>query len=430
MTPAQSWPAQFAARLTGQEPPAPPWGQRTVGPAPDLQRRLHPQPGAGEQVAVVLGAGGSFGPDIVRALQAQGFGLVVGTDLQLTYRVPGALYRQVDLADPGATRALLAEVWDLSEEFGVGAQVVLDLATIQTTPSGQVDRGSLEVGKQALVEALAQAPGDIALFHMSTAEVYGAPPGAPYREEHVKAPFNDYGREKLREEVVVLGGHGRTTRGGGTLRVVALRSWTICMVETDADGRVLEARNYNDPITYVAERLARAGVRTPVVDPALRGQFHLGEEVAEVAVLLVTEPPDSATWGRAFNVTGRAAGHGAIRDVLFEVFTESGPAADRPWWSAPVGLVLHSGRLPRRALVGLAWVLEHSGGALGARDMGARLPFLYRSTDLDATALRQALGHRLVEPEGGSTLDAVRRLSLGLRDGGPNALNQRRYDLY
>jgi nucleoside-diphosphate-sugar epimerase len=428
MTPAQAWTGQFAARLTGQEPPAPPWGQRTVGPAPDLQRRLRPEPGAADQVAVVLGAGGSFGPDIVRALQHQGFGLVIGTDLRLTYRVPGALYRRVDLADPDATRAFLDEVWDLAGELGATAQVVLDLATIQTTPTEQVDRGSLEVGKRALIDALAEAPGDIALFHMSTAEVYGAPPCAPYREDHEKAPFNDYGREKLREEVVVLGGHGRATRGGGTLRVVALRSWTICMVETDADGQVVEARNYNDPITYVAERLARAGVRTPVVDPELRGQFHLGEEVAEVAVLLVTEPPDSPAWGRAFNVTGQAAGHGAIRDVLFEVFTES--RADRPWWSRPVGLALHSGRLPRRALVGLAWAAEHAGGAFGARDMGARLPFLYRSTDLDATALQAVLAHRLSQPEGGSTLDAVRRLSLGFRNGGPDALNQRRYDLY
>jgi hypothetical protein len=112
------------------------------------------------------------------------------------------------------------------------------------------------------------------------------------------------------------------------------------------------------------------------------------------------------------------------------VFTESGPPVDRPWWSGPVSLALRSGRLPRRALVGLAWVAEHAGGAFGARDMGARLPFLYRSTDLDATALQEVLAHRLSQPAGGSTLEAVRRLSLGLRNGGPDALNQRRYDLY
>ena len=423
------WAQLMIERLPGVEPPAPPWGQRVVGPAPDLGRRLSPEPGARAQVAIVMGAGGAVGPDVVRALQHQGYGLVVGTDLRLTYRVPGAAYRQVDLADPAAVRGFLHDVWALAAELGATAEVVLDLATIQTTPTEAVDRGSLEVGKAALVEILAEAPGDVRLFHMSTAEVYGAPPGAPYREDHVKAPFNDYGREKLREEVAVLGGHGRATRGG-TLRVVALRSWTIAMVETDESGRVVEARNYNDPITYVAERLARAGVRTPVVDPDLRGQFHLGEEVAEVAVLLVTEPPDSACWGQALNVTGQAAGHGEIRDVLYEVFTEPGTPAAHPWWSRPVALALRSGRLPRRALTGLGWLLEHSGGALGARDMGARLPFLYRSTDLDATALRAVLGDRLSQPDGGTTLEAVRRLSVGLRDGGPHALNQRRYDLY
>lgn len=422
------WARTLAALIAGVEPAEPPWGQRVVGPAPALAARLMPLPELADQVVVVLGAGGSFGPDVVRACQSMGAGLVVGTDVQLTYRVPGAVYRRVDLADPDRVRDFLADLWQLAARVGARAQLVVDLATIQTTPTAAVDRRSLEGGKAALLEALAGAPGDVAVFHMSTAEVYGAPPGAPYREEHAKAPFNDYGREKLREEQVMLSGHGRPTRGG-TLRVVALRSWTIGMVETDGSGRVVETRNYNDPIMYVAERLARAGIRTPVVAEDLLGTFHLGEEVAEVAVTLLTEPADSGVWGRVFNVTGRPAGHGPIRDVLFEVFSER-PAGPRPWWGAPVGLVLRRGRLPRRSLQGLAWLAERAGGALGARDMAARLPFLYRSTHLDASALKEAVGHRLSDPAGGDTLEAVRRISVGLRDGGPDAVNQRRYDLY
>gem|GEM_PF-4150668 len=417
------------ATLPGDEPASPAWGSRAVGDAPDLRRRLTAQPADGDVLAVVLGAGGSFGPDVVRALSYRGVAAVVGADVQLTYRVPGAVYRAVDLANPDAVRGFVADVGDVAAALGLRPSLVMDLATVQTTPTTDVDRGGLEVGKRALVEALTGAPGDVALFHMSTAEVYGAPPGAPYREDHPKAPFNAYGREKLAEEQAVLAGDGRPTRGG-TLRVVALRSWTICMVETDTDGRVVEARNYNDPIVYVSQRLARAGVRVPVVDPALRGTFHLGEEVAEVAVVLATEPADSPVWGRAFNVTGRPAGHGEIRDVLYEVFTEFGLPADRPWWSGPARVALRSGRLPRRLLTGLAAVLERAGGAMGARDMAARLPFLYRSTDLDASALRQAVGHRLSDPQGGSTLEATRRLCLGFRDGGSDAVNQRRYDLY
>jgi hypothetical protein len=95
-----------------------------------------------------------------------------------------------------------------------------------------------------------------------------------------------------------------------------------------------------------------------------------------------------------------------------------------------VGLALRRGQLSRRGLQGVAWLAERVGGAFGARDMAARLPFLYRSTDLDASALQGVLGHRLSDPAGGDTLEAVRRISLGLRDGGPDAVNQRRYDLY
>ena len=81
-------------------------------------------------------------------------------------------------------------------------------------------------------------------------------------------------------------------------------------------------------------------------------------------------------------------------------------------------------------LEALAWLAERAGGAFGARDMAARLPFLYRSTDLDSSALRAAVGHRLSDPAGGDTLEAVRRIAVGLLEGGPEALNQRRYDLY
>jgi dTDP-4-dehydrorhamnose reductase len=429
VTPAAGWSRLFTEQLPGQEPPAPPWGQRPVGPAPDLASRLAADPESAGRVAIVLGAGGAFGPDVVRALQYHGVGLVIGADVMLTYPVPGAVYRHVDLADSAALERFLGSVWALAAGLGVRADLMVDLATIQTTPTAAVDRQSLEAGKQALLDVLARAPGDMAVFHMSTAEVYGAPPGAPYREEHTKAPFNAYGREKLREEQVMLAGHGRATAGGGAIRVVALRSWTIGMVETDADGRVVETRNYNDPIMYVAERLARAGIRTPVVDVDLLGTFHRGEEVAEAAVVLLTEPAESAAWGRVFNVTGRPAGHGAIRDVLFEVFTAV-PPGPRPWWAGPAGVALARGRLPRRGLEALAWVAERAGGAFGARDMAARLPFLYRSTHLDPTALRAAVGNRLSDPQGGDTLEAVRRIALGLRDGGPDALNQRRYDLY
>ncbi|HJL19608.1 MAG TPA: NAD-dependent epimerase/dehydratase family protein [Sandaracinaceae bacterium LLY-WYZ-13_1] len=411
--------------LPGRPPPAPPWGQRLCYDAPALEARLAPDEACREEVAVVLGAGGAFGPDVVRGLVRRGLGLVVGADVQLSYPVPGVVYRRVDLADPRALDRFLGDVWALARERGLRPGPVFDLSTIQTSPRRDADRDALEHGKASLVDVLCRGEGDRRLFFMSTAEIYGAPPGAPYREDRTPAPFNAYGRAKQREERDVLDGHDRRTRRG-RLRVVALRSWTIAMVETAPDGAVVEARNYNDPIVFVAQALARAGVRVPVTDPSLLGTFHLGEEVAEVAVKLGCAPPDAPTWGRAFNQTGRPASHGAIRDVLYDVFADAGDA--RPPWGPLAARALAGGRLPERAIERLARALERTGGLLGARDVAGRLPFLYRSTHLDTTALTEALGDALREP--GDTREAVRRLATGLLEGGPHALNQRRYRSY
>lgn len=415
-----------AVKALGEAPPAPPWGSRPVGPSPALAARLSPEPGAEREVAVVLGAGGALGPDIVRGLRLRGTGAVVGADRQLTYPVEGAVYRDVDVSSARELRRLFEGVERAADGAGLVLGPVVDLSTVQTSPNEEADRRSLERGKHALAEVMCERAGDVRLFYMSTAEVYGSPEGAPYREDHAKEPFNAYGREKLREEETLLGAHGRRTRGG-TLHVVALRSWTICMVETDAGGRVVETRNYNDPIVAVAERLSRIGVRVPVVDPSLRAQFHLGEEVTEVAVRLACAAPGAPTWGRAFNCSGRAATHGEIRDAAYDVFAERPQPAPR--W-APLLRRAVPGRLPRSGILAAAQLLERLGGLAGARDVGARLPFLYRSTDLDSSALRGALGDRLTAPEGGSTVEAVQRLALGLRDGGAHAVNQRRYHLY
>jgi len=415
--------------LPGQAPPAPSWGQQVVGHNPELARRIQRDAAAAGELTVVLGAGGAFGPDVVRAQLLRGAGAVVGVDVQLTYRVEGATYRFVDLADPDAIVTFFRGVREYARGRGLALGTVYDLSTVQTSPRGGGDRAGLSAGKAGLLAALAESDGDQRLFFMSTAEVYGAPEGAPYREDHAKRPFNAYGRAKWADEQQIMAAHGSATRGG-RLWCVALRSWTIVMVDTDAAGRVAAARNYNDPFIAVAERLGRAGVRVPVVDPRLRGQFHFSEEVAEVAVRLGSKPARAATWGRPFNCTGRAADHGRIRDICFDVFTAAGGAGDNPWWAVPTRMALRRGRLPRRALEWTALGLERLGGLLGARDLAARLPFLYRSTDMDSSALQDALAGELTEPAGSATEDAVRRLALGIRNGGPNALNFRRYRSY
>ncbi len=419
--------------LPGIEPAAPRWGQEPVRPTPELLRRIDPVPSARQQLVVVLGAGGAFAPDVLNALLLHGTGCVIGVDVQLTYPVDastvgeGAGYRTVDLRDGRALIDFFRDVRRYAAERELVFDTVYDLSTVQTSPAEGDDRAGLREGKAALLEALRETDGDARLFFMSTAEVYGAPEGAPYAEDHIKQPFNTYGRAKWKEEQQVMAAHGDDT-WAGALSCVALRCWTICMVNVDARGEIRSTRNYNDPMIAVAERLGRAGVRVPVVDPDLRAQFHFSEEVAETAVLLGSSPPSAPTWGHAFNCPGVATTHGRLRDLCHEVFGDND--APRPWWAAPINLLLRRDRLPRGALELTTRALEAAGGLLGARDIAARLPFFYRSTDIDSTAIRRALADRLTEPGGSSAEEALRRLATGILRGGPDALNFRRYRMY
>ena len=67
---------------------------------------------------------------------------------------------------------------------------------------------------------------------------------------------------------------------------------------------------------------------------------------------------------------------------------------------------------------------------LGATRFGERLPFLYRSTHIDGGDLRAVLGPMLSHPDGSHSEDAVRALCQGLRKGGQDALNIKRYAMY
>ena len=414
--------------IPGSPPPSPCWGQEMVQAGPELKRRIKIRPGAEAEAVIVLGAGGAFAPELLHSLRLQGTGLIIGLDVQLTYVIEGVTYRNVDLCDFKGVRKFFSALESVLSERELKLTTIYDLSTTQTSPTSQKDREILSQGKEGLLDVLCESESDIRLLFMSTAEVYGAPEGAPYNEEHCKRPFNAYGRHKLYEEEQVLKAHNRQTRGG-TLKTAALRCWTICMVNVDEDGEVLSTRNYNDPFVMVAQKLSSAGVRVPVIGRNYEAQFHLAEEVAEVCVLLGSAPIDSNTWsGQAFNCVGTAATHTELREVCFDVFSERDQK--RPWWGVVARGLLGGGSLPKPLFTTLARGLELAGGLLGARDLGGRLPFLYRSTHMNTSKLEELLGAKLTQPEGSSSEEAVRRLALGICNGGDDALNMRRYQMY
>lgn len=409
--------------LGGVHPPSAPWGTEHVLCSPRLVDRLPELTPRRNQVCVVFGAGGALGPDVLHGLLRR-FSVVIGVDKQLTYIVDDVEYRSVDLSNPTE----ISDFFNTLRTFMAHHHLVLgacyDLATIQTSATDGSDRNALTAGKQALVDALRTFDQDVRLVYMSTAEVYGAPEGAPYNEEHTQEPINGYGRHKRAEEQAVLRAHGQPT-ANGTLFVTALRTWTISMVNYDENGTVIGSRNYNDPMISLAEKLARSGVKLPVPEPELQAQFHPSEEVAEVLVYFGEQPYTAACWGRPFNCIGQPTSHGTMRDICNDVFTE-GEADATP---VIARVANHLSPLFARS-VGLVARCAHQIRWLGSTRFGERLPFLYRSTHIDGGNLRAVLGPHLSHPDGSHSEEAVRALCQGLRRGGPHALNIKRYAMY
>jgi nucleoside-diphosphate-sugar epimerase len=373
-------------------------------------------------VCIVFGAGGALGPDVLHGLLRR-VAVVIGVDKQLTYQVDGVHYRQVDLNEPESILSFFEDVRALAAKQGLQMGPCYDLATIQTSATDGADRTALVDGKRVLLEALCESNTDVKLVYMSTAEVYGAPEGAPYYEEHTQEPINVYGRHKCVEERAMLDAHARPTFGG-MLHVTALRTWTISMVNYDEHGAVIGTRNYNDPMISLAEKLARSGVKLPVPAPEMQAQFHRSEEVAEVLVHLGEQTLTAASWGRAFNCIGQPTTHGTMRDICCDVF-----GADEAKFSVGASVANAIGPIMARG-IGLCAKWAHQITWLGSTRFGERLPFLYRSTHIDGGDLQAVLGPSLAEPEGTASEDAVRALCEGLLRGGPDALNMKRYAMY
>lgn len=409
--------------LGGVYPPSAPWGTERIRCSPRLAERLPEQTPRRNEICLVFGAGGALGPDVLHGLLRRA-SVVIGIDKQLTYVVDGVTYRAVDLNNPDDIHEFFEHLRVFMEHHQLSLGACYDLATIQTSATDGSNRDALTAGKQALIEALCGFDQNIRLIYMSTAEVYGAPEGAPYNEAHTQEPINGYGRHKRAEEQAMLNAHGRPTTNGA-LFVTALRTWTISMVNYDETGRVVGSRNYNDPMISLAEKLARSGVRLPVPSPDLQAQFHPSEEVAEVLVHFGEQVFTAACWGRPFNCIGQPTSHGTMRDICNDVFAED--STD----SSPLVAELINRLSPVFARsVGLVARWAHQFKWLGATRFGERLPFLYRSTHIDGGDLRAVLGPMLSHPDGSQSEEAVRALCEGLRRGGPKALNIKRYAMY
>lgn len=134
---------------------------------------------------LILGGSGLLGAELVAAAEA------AGLDWVATHRSAdraGDRWRRVDLTDPGAVDALLAE----------------------TQPSAIVNAAYVQRGDE-LWALTAELPGRLAawtagrarLVQLSTDVVFGGKKGAPYTEADPLDPVHEYGQAKAQAEAFV-----------------------------------------------------------------------------------------------------------------------------------------------------------------------------------------------------------------------------------
>jgi hypothetical protein len=115
-------------------------------------------------------------------------------------------------------------------------------------------------------------------------------------------------------------------------------------------------------------------------------------------------------------------------DESFDIFSRKGHR--RVWWAFFAKLFLSHVRLPKPFFVSIAYLLQFFGRVSGLRDVGGRLPFLYRDTHMDNSLLLSVLKGRIYAHGGSSSDEAVIRLSEAIINGGPDALIFKRFKYY
>jgi nucleoside-diphosphate-sugar epimerase len=298
---------------------------------------------------------------------------------------------------------------------------IYDLATLQVNPRKETDRSRLYQGKKFVFDELSKFNQNIRYFYMSTAEVYGNSP-PPFKETSSKKPFNSYAKEKLKEEKYCLSRHGQKTQKS-KIHVTGLRTFLIVMTNYDAKGKIISSRNYDGSKIILGAKLFEMGIKPPLVNKNFLGHIHLSEDVAGISLEMTNEPLNSKMWGQVFNCPGDPVSFGKMLETAFFAYHE-----DSPPQNLLVKMVnaITKFEIPRFVIVIFAKMFEKLSKISGIRDLSWRIPYLFQSYYLDSSKIEQILGKIEHVP----TLEAVKIFTKSIRNGGPDDLIFRRYDLY
>lgn len=270
---------------------------------------------------LVTGGDGFVGPWLIRQLRAEGHAVVAAVRPGgAPGRIPARTATiDLELAEPASVTALVR-----CEPEGV-----IHLAAVASGSEALGDPGHTwdvnTVGTARLAETFGRyrraGHGDPAVLVVSTAEVYGAGPPRPRREDDVPQPCSPYGGSKLGAEIAALEVHRRMG-----LRVMVARAFSHTGPGQD-DRFVVPA--------FARRLLAAKQARAPAIkvgnlDP-VREMLHVADVVRAYVGLL-----EKGVAGEVYNVaTGRGIRLADLLDQLMNVVghrvvPESDPHLLRP----------------------------------------------------------------------------------------------------
>jgi dTDP-4-dehydrorhamnose reductase len=263
------------------------------------------------RTAVVFGASGQLGAELVKELRSRG------------YAVTGFARRQVDITDEAAVERALASS-DADVVFNSAAYNQVDVAEKEPQTAFLVN------GLAVRNLALACRQIDARLVHFSTDYVFDGSAGHPYSEEDPTHPLSAYGVSKLAGELYaqayldrvivvrtsgVFGPGGLSTARGNFVELM------LRLAGTSQPIRVVE--DHVASPTYAPLLAART---IDLVDRNLWGVYHIGGGVPvswfqfarTIFELAGIEPQLLATNERAYRTAARRPKFSALSNAKVE----------------------------------------------------------------------------------------------------------------
>jgi dTDP-4-dehydrorhamnose reductase len=283
--------------------------------------------------AVIIGANGQLGMDLVRSLS--GWSIVALT------------HDELDIVDPRQVREALS---------GLKADIIINTAAFNRVDDCENDPAHAfavnSFGPRNLAQACAE--GDCSLMHISTDYVFGGEKHAPYTEEDPPNPLSVYGASKLAGEYFVrnicpkhfvvrtcglYGTAGSRGKGGNFVETVirlAQQGKPVRVVD-DQVATPTYTRDLAETIKQVAQ--AKAYGLCHVTN---RGQCSWYEFAARIFRLLALRPDFAPISTSAFGAKARRPAYSAMVSLKL---ARLGVAQLPPWEEALKAYLLEKGYL-------------------------------------------------------------------------------------